>query len=352
MVLVAKRFKGTGDKDMKKVLVTGANGHVGYNLTKLLVEKGYQVRASVRDARNKSANAHLEKLGVEMVSADIMQPETLPNAVKGMDGVFQVAAVFTMIAKDPQKEIIDPSVIGGLNVLKAAHAAGVKKIIFTSSIAAVGCGSSAEKPFTENDWNDHCRSPYLIAKTQAEKKAWEFVKANNMHMVVINPAGVLGQGFFKHTPTTNFFELVLRGKIPAVPPFAFAYVDARDVAKAHLMAYENEKASGRYIISENHPHSMLELAQLIKEIEPSAKVPSATLPGFIMPVVPYLEMIGSALLGLPRQISPEMVADYNGAVQYFSNDKAKRELGWQPMDFKQSMTDTLSWIKQTFMNKH
>ena len=114
---------------MKHVLVTGANGHVGYNLVKELLAHGYLVRASVRDAAKAK---HLRSLGdadrLEIVSADIMKPETLEPAMEGLDGVFQVAAVFAFHAKDPEKEIIDPSVVGGANVLRAAAKAKVKKV--------------------------------------------------------------------------------------------------------------------------------------------------------------------------------------------------------------------------------
>src|SRR6187549_3001780 len=100
---------------MKHVLVTGANGHVGFNLVKELLAHGYRVRASVRDP---SKAKHVKELGdVEIVAADIMKPETLPPAMEGIDGVFQVAAVFAFHAKDPEKEIIAPIVIGGENVL-------------------------------------------------------------------------------------------------------------------------------------------------------------------------------------------------------------------------------------------
>ena len=124
--------------DGKNVLVTGANGHVGFVLTKSLIERGYHVRASVRDKNNHELTAHLEKLNAEIVELDIMKPKTIGPAMKGMEGVFQVAAVYKSWARDPEKEIINPSIIGGINVLKAANDANVKRVIFTSSTAAVG----------------------------------------------------------------------------------------------------------------------------------------------------------------------------------------------------------------------
>ena len=121
--------------DGKNVLVTGANGHVGFVLTKFLVERGYNVRASVRDKNNPELISHLSPLNVEIVELDLMKPETIENAMEGREGLFQGAAVYKSWAKNPQEEIIDPSIIGGINALKAARKANVKKVVFTSSTA-------------------------------------------------------------------------------------------------------------------------------------------------------------------------------------------------------------------------
>ena len=133
----------------KNVLVTGANGHVGYTLTKLLVERGYNVRASVRDKDNKELTKNLNEFDVEIVSLDLMKPETIEPAMENIDGVFQVAAVYKSWARNPEDEIINPSIIGGINVLECAHNAGVKKIIFTSSTAAIGRSGPNCRALTE-----------------------------------------------------------------------------------------------------------------------------------------------------------------------------------------------------------
>ena len=137
----------------KNVLVTGANGHVGFTLTKMLVERGYNVRASVRDKHNKELTKNLSNFDVEIVSLNLMEPETIEPAMQNMDGVFQVAAVYKSWAKNPEEEIINPSIVGGINVLEAAHNSGVKKIIFTSSTAAIGRSGPNGRALTEKDWN-------------------------------------------------------------------------------------------------------------------------------------------------------------------------------------------------------
>ena len=234
---------------MKRVLVTGANGHVGYNLTKLLVEKGYSVRAGVRDPADEKKTGPLRELGVELKRADVMRPETLAAAADGMDGVFQVAAVFRLWAKDSQREIIEPSVQGAIHVLQAAKKAGVHKVIFTSSIAAVGLESPPGRPLTEADWTENGYVAYTRAKTEAERAAGRWAEENALLLVAINPGTVLGPGFYRHTPSTYLLQAILDGSLPGAPPFGTSYVDARDVARAHLLAYENDHAQGRYLIA-------------------------------------------------------------------------------------------------------
>ena len=149
---------------MKKVLVTGANGHLGYNLVKKLVEKGYEVRAGVRNPKNADKTKHLRKLGVEIVAADLQDPNTLKNALLNVDGLFQVAAIYKLVMKNPQKNMITPNVEGTKNILRIALDAGVKKVVYTSSVAAIGIGETAEL-LTESNWNNTSKNAYMVSKT-------------------------------------------------------------------------------------------------------------------------------------------------------------------------------------------
>ena len=331
---------------MDNVLVTGANGHVGYNITKLLADRGYNVRASVRDIHDTDKTNHLNELGVQVIEADIMNPESLKNAVDGMDGVFQVAAVFKTWAKNPQKEIIEPSVIGGVNVLKAAKAAGVERIVFTSGNVAMGSDSSPERVFTEEDWNDTATSPYVVAKTQGEKKAWEYAEQNNLDMVCINPSAVIGPGFYRHTGSTEFFEEILNGKLPGIFPLNLNFVDARDVAAAHLLAYENKDAKGRYLVS-NGFFTFGDLLQLIKGFEPGITIPDKQISLSQLKVFSFIDWCSSLITG-KRKLTKEMINDTLGKYATFSSQKAREELGWEPMDIRQSIKDTITWVKRHF----
>lgn len=334
---------------MKHVLVTGANGHVGYNLVQLLLEKGYRVRAGVRDPRDDSKAGRLRDLGAEPVAADLLDPASLRAAMDGVDGLFQVAAVYQTYARDPEAEIVRPTVEGSRNALRAAREAGVKKIVYTSSIAAVGSDAPFDKPLTENDWNDAAPSPYFRAKVQSEREAWAFAQAHGLDLVTINPGAIIGPGFWRHTPSTLSFELLLRRKLPLVLPLGFCFVDVRDVAAAHLLAYERDDARGRYLAVDAFV-TMRELMEVVRELYPDLKPPRKVVPRALLPAVAALDCLGHTFAGMPRQVTMSMVRELGGKYQRASSAKLRSELGWQPIDFKQSLRDTMEWVRGQFID--
>src|SRR5260221_12725793 len=173
---------------MPLVLVTGANGHVGNQITAELVEHGYHVRALVR--RVEEAKHEIETLrhpSVEVVGGDIRDADAVTRAVAGCNGVFHVAAVYAVHAKDPQRDIIDPAVNGALNVLRAAKVAGVRRVVLTSSLTAIGNSSTPEHPLDESQWNDAATEPYARAKTLAERQARAFADESGLDLVAVNP---------------------------------------------------------------------------------------------------------------------------------------------------------------------
>lgn len=333
---------------MKSVLILGANGHLGLNLTQLLVEKGYRVRATVRDLRDERKTAHLRKLDAELAEADITNPESLRNAMKNIDGVFHLAAVYDVTPKNPEKDVREPTVSGIQNVLQAAKVAGVKKIVATSSIVAVGTVAPGEEPLTEKNWNDRAIEPYAMAKTEAERLSWDYAKKNGLSLVSILPATMIGPGFYRHTPSTLGFELLLKGQIPFALPMIFDFVDVRDVAVAHLASFENENASGRYIAS-NVPLSFMELFQKIKKFDPKIKIPDKILPNAMLGLVPFLDWLGHTISKTPRFASRALIREYGMREQRVSNARIKKELRWEPRAIDQSISDTVEWVRAHYM---
>jgi len=333
----------------KSVLVTGATGHLGYNLVRHLRDHGYAVRAGVRNSADRVRNAPLIDLGVELVDADLDRPDTLAAAAEGVEGVFQVAAVVQFWAKDPEREIIEPSVNGGLNVLEAARAAGVKRVVFTSSLAAIGIHSTEENPLTEDDWNQNPLTAYAVAKTRAERRAWEFAEQHGLDMVVINPTTIIGPGVYRHTPITLMMDMVLRGWVPFVLPSDTSYVDARDIASGMRLAFENPDASGRYLLSADFV-PMVELMRLMEEGVPGVRTPRRVFPLKLLPLLVAGDYLAAKLLKWDRQITREMLPEFAGKTMYCSSAKAIGELGWSPRAISDSVADTVRWIQRQFLN--
>ena len=330
---------------MPLVLVTGANGHVGNQLAAHLVKHDYRVRAMVRKPDEaKRALDILRHPSVEVVAGDVRDTDAVTRAVAGCEGVFQVAAVYTMHAANPQRDIIDPAVNGALNVLRAAKAAGVRRVVLTSSLVAMGNRSTPDKPLDESVWNETAVDPYAKAKTLAERRSWEFAKESGLDLVCVNPTLVIGPGFPHHTPSTQLFDSAIRGLLPVLPPLEFTFVDVRDVALAHRLAFEKPEANGRYICG-NVTVTMRAVFECLHRIDPTIKVPRFNLPDFFLPFLPPLDWLQTKLLGTTRLMTSESLKEYASGAAYISNARIRRDLGWEPRSFDASARDTLVWIR-------
>ena len=334
-----------------QVLVTGADGHLGYSLVENLIEHGYRVRAGVRRSSNPRRTAPLESLGAEIVQVDIERPDMLAPAMESVSGVFQSAALSSgQWTRDPEREIVTPTVEGTLNVLAAARDAGVKRIVFTSTASVLGQHqrNDASSADVVDDWNESSPDPCVRAKTEAEKRAWVFTRANDMGMVAINPCVLLGPGFHRHTQSTATFERILREELPVLPPFDAYYVDVRDAAELHRLAFENAEAKGRYIAASTFA-PIEQLARIIRAIEPTIRVPSRRIPKWMTKPFAFFDAMKARLRGARRQVSEESVEEFDGADLHCSSERATRDLGWEPRPLEDTVADTLAWIKGTFL---
>jgi dihydroflavonol-4-reductase len=299
----------------------------------------------MRNAADAEKSGPLRKLGVEIVEADVLDAPSMDRAAEGMEGLFHVAAVYKLVVKDPDKELMQPSLQGAETAVRAAKKAGVRRVVLTSSSTAVGTRrSSPDRALDERDWNDHTVSPYPLAKTRAERRAVELGQELGVDVVAVNPCGVLGPGFYRHTPSTAPIRAELNGELPAAPPFRGGYVDVRDVASAHNQAMDTAAAKGRNLI---HARCLdiIELARLVKLCEPSARVPSMVLPSWSMPMIRGFDWVMHKTRGVPRQISAEMIDEFGDLTVDFDSSRAQRELGWKPRPFEQTVADTVHWIQ-------
>ena len=327
-----------------RVLVTGANGHLGLALTAQLVEAGHRGRASSRGATVKARAAPLQALGVEVDEADVLDAAAMERAAQDVEVVFHLAAPFRFVVKDPQRELIAPALRGAENALVAAHKAGARRVVMTSSTVTLG-GKHRDRPLDERDWNDDAVNSYAIAKTLAERNAWRVAKQRGVDLVCINPCAMMGPGFVRHTPNTLPIASLLAGEIPLAPPFCGNYVDVRDVARAHILAAETATASGRYVLGGTHLR-FLDLGKQVKTLRPAAKVPTRELPTLLFPVARMMDFVLHKTRGLPRQLSADFIEEYRDGRVTFSAARAQRELGWSARPFAETLHDTVEWIER------
>uniref|UniRef100_A0A453SHU2 NAD-dependent epimerase/dehydratase domain-containing protein n=1 Tax=Aegilops tauschii subsp. strangulata TaxID=200361 RepID=A0A453SHU2_AEGTS len=270
----------------KSVCVTGAGGFVASWLVKLLLSKGhYTVRGTVRDPGN-AKNAHLKALEgagerLELLSADLLNYDSIASAVAGCEGVFHVASpVPSGRSTNPEEEVIAPAVTGTLNVLKACYEAKVKRVVMVSSIAAVFNNPNwpKGKVFDEDSWSDEdlCRKGedwYFLSKTLAEREAFAYAAKTGLDVVTICPSLVIGP-LMQSTvnASSNILLNYLKGERDTVENKIRNIVDVRDVADALLLAYENPEASGRYICS-SKPVKVSDMISVLKTLYPMYTYP-------------------------------------------------------------------------------
>jgi dihydroflavonol-4-reductase len=340
------RQEATPSPDPRPVLVTGANGHLGYNLVSALIARGYRVRAGVRDRDDQTKTAPLRGLGAEPVNAELSDRASLAAAAQGTQGVFHAAAVVQMWARDPAAEIIRPTVDGTRNVLECAHDAGVRRVVMTSSIAAVGIDSSVDRPLTETQWNGAPATPYSKAKVAAERLAWDYARTSGLDLVTVIPSTIVGPGFHRHTPVTRLFDLVLRGWLPFALPAEASYVDARDVAAAEIAAFEKPTAAGRYIVSGSFL-ALRDLVGLIADCVPGVRKPYFVWPARWLPPLILVDRLVSAIARTPRQLTPEMFEEFADKRTICSAARAHAELGWSARPIEDSVAATVAWLRRT-----
>jgi len=321
---------------MARVLVTGANGHLGCNLVRELLGAGHRVVALVRPGADHSG---LGGLDLERISGDVLDPPSIRGAVQGCELVFHAAAPYLVWARDPD-DIVRPAVEGTENVLRAAKAAGVRRVVFTSSSNAVGFTSDPQRPLDELSWNEAPRSPYVRAKTMAERRVWALSAELDLPVVAVLPTAVLGRFDYRVTPTTAPVLDAVQGRGPV--PFAMNLVDVRDVARAHVLAAERGKPGERYLAGGQNV-TTAELAEIIWQL--AGIRPKQGLPPYpvLLAVATVADLIARRT-GKPPIISPDIARESRGGRQpVFDCSKIQRELGLAPRSAEQVVSEVIRW---------
>lgn len=310
----------------KKVLVTGGNGHLGNTLVKALCAKGYDVRVTVRQPDEVAAEGIFDGYDVELYQADIRDEKAMEKAMQGIAGVFQVAALYNYDEQSLGEGIVANNTEGSQTVLRIAKACGVERVVFTSSIAAVGFEGSREQPLTEENWSDSS-DPYCRSKLESEQAAWDYATKEGLDLVTVCPSIIMGPNFYKHTPSTVNVAAFVNNQVPFRLPMQLSIVDVRDVAEAHILAYENKDASGRYLATGTN---VADLFDMLKEIEPDMVVPERMLT--LEEALQFAEKVG-------------MPTELVGKPYIYSDKKIQSELGWRARPIAETLRDTIAWIK-------
>ncbi|MDR3516079.1 MAG: aldehyde reductase [Azospirillaceae bacterium] len=321
---------------MARVLVTGGTGFVGAHCLIQLLAAGHEARTTVRSmAPEATVRAMLRQGGageagerLALFGADLNADAGWAEAVAGCDYVLHVASPFPSTVPRDENELIAPARDGTLRVLRAARDAGVKRVVLTSSFAAIGYGARGRTTaFTEEDWtnlNDPRVQPYAKSKTIAERAAWDFMarERGGLELAVVNPVGVFGPVLGPDYSTSILLvKRLLDGSLPGCPDLWFGAVDARDVAELHLKAMTSPAARGeRFLATAGDFISVRQLAQILKAGAGTAggKVPTRAVPTWLMRVIALFD-------AQVRAVVPELGKHKNA-----SNEKARRLLGWTP----------------------
>jgi len=330
---------------MSVVLVTGGSGFIASHTILQLLAAGYRVRTTVRNlSREPEVRAMLRNAGAEpgdqlsFVAAELMSDAGWAAAVSGCEYVLHIASPFPSQVPKDENELIVPAREGALRVLRASRDAGVKRVVLTSSFAAIGYGhAEGHAPFTEKDWTNPSGAdvmPYTKSKTLAERAAWDFIdrEGAGLELVVVNPVGVFGPVLGPDYATSiMLIEKMLNGVLPGVPRMCFGIVDVRDVSDLHLRAMTNQAAKGeRFLAVAGDFMWLIEIARVLKEQmgEQARRVPVRQLPDWLVRLARFKDPA-------VKQIIPELGKWKNG-----TSEKAQKILGWSPRSREESVVAT------------
>ncbi|MGF1455308.1 MAG: SDR family oxidoreductase [Alphaproteobacteria bacterium] len=315
-----------------RVLVTGASGFIATRIIALLIKRGYDVTGTLRDAaRAPSVTALIKGQGVEtdglrFVEADLMADQGWAEAVTGCTYVMHVASPLPITRPKDENDLIVPARGGTVRVLKAAADAGIKRVVLTSSVAAVAYGTGGrETPFTEADWSNPDADDigsYEKSKTLAERAAWAFQDHHGgFELTAVNPSLVLGPVLEKdYGSSVEVVRQLISGRIPMAPRIGYPIVDVRDVADLHVRAMEHPDAAGERFIAASGYYSMLEIGRVLKSHMPeiARRVPSREAPDVLIRLMGRFDpAIGGILFELGKR-------------RAVSNEKARTMLAWEP----------------------
>ena len=319
-----------------RVLVTGASGFIGRHVSELLIARGDQVRGTVLAGEDCS---WLEEQGVETTVCDVRDRVALQDAMDGCQAVFHLTALYTLWMKDV-RPIYQVNVQGSRNVMEAARSKGVERVVYTSSIAALGVAPGRLPATEETVFNQHRRANhYVLSKYYAERAVREYVD-QGLDVVIVNPSFPVGRGDLRPTPTGRILLRVCEGSYFASQPGGMNLVDVEDVARSHVAALERGRTGRGYLLSGTNlaTHDLFRKVLEVGGIERKIW----QVPAWMMTMMGYAgDLIGQFTEPL---IDSQTVA-YTGQYLYYDCSRAREELGHQVTPPEQVIHKSLAWFR-------
>lgn len=322
-------------------LVSGANGHLGNNLVRFLLNQGIPVRATVRNIHNTRL---FEGLNCEVVQADITDKDSFIKALKGVETFYAVGASFKLWAKDPKKEIYDVNIKGTRNTIEAAAEAGVKRIIYVSSIAALDYTQLPAKE--SNGYNPDRRDMYYNSKNDGEKLAFELAAKLGVELVSVMPSAMIGgEAFLPLNVSFGVLKLILNKQIPVDTKITLNWVDVKDVAEGCYLAAQKGHSGERYILANEKCMTITDTTILANQLYPDLKL---KVPGSVPKVILYTI---AALMELTAKLGRKApvltrkdISMFSGLKQDFDISKARNELGFNPKSPEQAVKEAFDYL--------
>ena len=328
---------------MEKVLVTGATGYIGLHCINQLLNQGYAVNGSIRSPERKdeiinalkSHNTSTEHLN--LYTFNLTEDNGWDEGIQGCDYLLHVASPISL-ENTEEEYFVQPAIDGVKRAFKFAKKHNIKKVVLTSSVAAIFNTIENKILYDETDWSDPA-SPlidaYSKSKTLAEKAAWKFVKDENhpFELAVINPALVVGASISGDIGESNkAVEMVASGRMPVAVPLMFGYVDVRDVAAAHILAMQTPASNGERFALVEKDLWYTDVAKILRE-NGFDKAPTIGIPVWLAKI----------LANFNKEL--KLTLPYLGRKRSIKNTKAKEILGWNPRPAEESIIDIANQMK-------
>ena len=325
---------------MEKVLVTGASGFIAEHCIIELLKNGYSVKGSLRSMNREqevrdAVKTETDDTKLEFCKLDLLEDDGWEDAMWDCDYLMHVASPFVIEDPKDENELIKPAKEGTLRALNAAKKAGIKRVVLTSSVAAVNSHmmSGTSDHTTWTDINSKYVTPYQKSKTIAEKAAWDFYNnqdnSNKMELAVINPGGVMGPqlGSDLGGASTQIVSQLISGKFPMIPALSFPFIDVRDVAILHLKAMTTPDADGkRFIAAHSKPTWMYEVAEVLSAAG-YEKIKLKKAPSFMLKLIGLFDNKTKSLVPMLDKYVP------------CDNSQTVKILNWEPMPWEQAFIE-------------